>query len=123
MYKNEPFIFASQAEQVFYVQDPVDNAWHVVIKTTPRDYYDMIEDDSGEDVESYLQSTPCTRGLVDGNSSNNEDNVDWVRKDMDGTFLNIPLPTSINPNDDQLGDSSRDVGNTQNCQPDEWHDY
>ncbi|XP_042486512.1 uncharacterized protein LOC122066739 [Macadamia integrifolia] len=30
---DDPFIFASQAEQVFYVPDPLKPDWHVVIKT------------------------------------------------------------------------------------------
>ena len=30
-YKNEPFIMAEQAKQVFYVQDPCDERWSVVL--------------------------------------------------------------------------------------------
>ena len=39
--KIEPFILASQAKQVYYVQDPVDTDWHAVITPTVRDFYDM----------------------------------------------------------------------------------
>ena len=38
----EPFILASQAKQVYYVQDPVDTDWHAVITPTVRDFYDMM---------------------------------------------------------------------------------
>jgi hypothetical protein len=38
---SEPFILASQAKQVYFVQDPLDVEWHAVISPTPRDYYDM----------------------------------------------------------------------------------
>ena len=37
----EPFILASQAKQVYYVQDPLDIEWHAVIEPTVRDYYSM----------------------------------------------------------------------------------
>ncbi|KAG8365720.1 hypothetical protein BUALT_Bualt17G0001300 [Buddleja alternifolia] len=40
---NEPFILASQAKQVFYVEDPIESNWKVVLKTVARDYYDMQE--------------------------------------------------------------------------------
>lgn len=46
MYKNnrisnEPFILASQAKQCWYVPDPVDEDWHIVMRMTARDLYDM----------------------------------------------------------------------------------
>ncbi|XP_071727959.1 uncharacterized protein [Rutidosis leptorrhynchoides] len=55
----ESFILASQAEQVFYVKDHVNNGWKVVIKTTPRDYFDMDEQ-THVDVEAHLQSETST---------------------------------------------------------------
>ncbi|CAN6688834.1 unnamed protein product [Malus baccata var. baccata] len=53
---SDPFILASQALQVFYVQDPTYIEWHVAIKTRPRDFFDMSsthDDDpcDGQDVE------------------------------------------------------------------------
>lgn len=53
---NEPFILACQAQQVFYVAYPIDKGWKVVIKTTPRDSYDMNEKTCLDDVETHLQS-------------------------------------------------------------------
>lgn len=37
-------ILASQAEQVFYVQDPIDLDWHVATKMKPRDLYNIFVD-------------------------------------------------------------------------------
>jgi len=37
----EPFILASQAKQVYYVQDPTDIEWNFVVNPSPRDFYDM----------------------------------------------------------------------------------
>ncbi|XP_016479237.2 uncharacterized protein LOC107800549 [Nicotiana tabacum] len=42
---NEPFVLASQSEQVFYVNDMVDKDWLVVLKTSPRNLFNMPEED------------------------------------------------------------------------------
>jgi hypothetical protein len=43
---SEPFILASQARQVYYVQDPIDTDWHFVVTPSPRDFFDMeFQDD------------------------------------------------------------------------------
>lgn len=47
----EPFILSSQATQVFYVADPVDSHWHVVVSTSARGVYNM---EAMVDVETYL---------------------------------------------------------------------
>ena len=39
--QSEPFIFASQAKQVYYVQDLVDDDWYSVVFPAIRDYFDM----------------------------------------------------------------------------------
>lgn len=40
---NEPFVLASQSEQVFYLNDMVDKDWLVVVKTNPHDLFNMPE--------------------------------------------------------------------------------
>ncbi|KAL0413445.1 UNVERIFIED_CONTAM: hypothetical protein Sradi_1546200 [Sesamum radiatum] len=47
---DDPFVLASQAEQVFYVQDPVDTRWHVVNKAILRGFYDMLGHEFADDV-------------------------------------------------------------------------
>nr|KYP34028.1 hypothetical protein KK1_045064 [Cajanus cajan] len=44
-YKDEPFILASQAQQVFYVTDPIDANWSIVLLTN------KINDHQNEDIE------------------------------------------------------------------------
>ncbi|OIT36080.1 hypothetical protein A4A49_58901, partial [Nicotiana attenuata] len=49
---NKPFVLASQLEQVFYLDDMVDNDWLVVVKTNPRDLFKMPDnDDNCVDIE------------------------------------------------------------------------
>ncbi|RVW37618.1 PH, RCC1 and FYVE domains-containing protein 1 [Vitis vinifera] len=45
-HKSNPFILASQAKQVFYVQDQLDPRWSVVLSTPQKDFLDM---ERGED--------------------------------------------------------------------------
>lgn len=43
---DEPFILASQAEQVMYVDDPKDKEWKSAIKMTCRDTFDMGDEEN-----------------------------------------------------------------------------
>ncbi|KAK2970092.1 hypothetical protein RJ640_018412 [Escallonia rubra] len=57
----EPFVLAFHVQQVFYTEDV--GGWHVVIKTTVRDDFDMNALASEDDVETYLQSEPYPKGV------------------------------------------------------------
>ena len=39
--EHDPFVFSSQVEQVFYVEDPKAKGWNVVVRVKPRDLFDM----------------------------------------------------------------------------------
>ena len=41
--KHDPYIEASQAEMVYYVNDEVNKDWTIVVHLKPRDFYDMGE--------------------------------------------------------------------------------
>lgn len=46
---DDPFVFSSQVEQVFYSEDPKTEGWHVVTRFRPRDLFDMgVEQPSDE---------------------------------------------------------------------------
>ena len=60
--ESEPFVFPSQAEQVFYISDPHRPEWQVAIRTKSRDIFDMGGDDQGHKSQAYTQSvTPQFR--------------------------------------------------------------
>lgn len=67
----EPFILASQASQVSYVEDPNETGWCVVTTTNPRAAYQMEE---VADVEMYLQSETCNFQAHETN-----DDHSWVQ--------------------------------------------
>ncbi|WMV33230.1 hypothetical protein MTR67_026615 [Solanum verrucosum] len=54
---NEPFVLASQSEQVFYLNDMIDKDWLVVVKTNPRDLFNMpdVEEEELINDEVYQQ--------------------------------------------------------------------
>ncbi|XP_073273417.1 uncharacterized protein [Primulina huaijiensis] len=78
---NEPYILASQALQVFYVEDPVDCNWHVTITTDARAKYKM---EPMADVDTYLQSCICNP-----EDENEHEEVVWVRDDVAGVEINV----------------------------------
>ena len=66
LFKDDPFIFLSQARQVFFVQDAKDKDWAIIVKTKPKELYDMgkqLEDDDDDDTN--MQSMPYNCVSVD----------------------------------------------------------
>ncbi|XP_060170410.1 uncharacterized protein LOC132601328 [Lycium barbarum] len=49
---HDPYIEASQANMVYYVDDETDEGWSVVVHLKPRDLFDMGELDEGEMYEN-----------------------------------------------------------------------
>ncbi|CAL9019097.1 unnamed protein product [Prunus brigantina] len=48
----EPFVLASQATQVFYVNGVKNKIWSFVVETNPRNAYEMTNDE----IEPYLEA-------------------------------------------------------------------
>lgn len=55
-HKSDRFMLASQAKQVFYVEDPSDSQWSIVLPTQPKDYVGDLHDISLE--EELVAFTP-----------------------------------------------------------------
>ncbi|KAJ1427612.1 putative transposase, Ptta/En/Spm, plant [Sesbania bispinosa] len=67
--EHDPYIEASQAHMVYYMNDEVNKDWSVVVHLKPRDLYDMGE--QGDD-EIYMPRLKRIRNLlksIDGSSS------------------------------------------------------
>lgn len=52
---NEPYIKASEAQMVYYVEDDQEQGWSIPIHLNPKDLYDMGEND---DVMAFVQAYP-----------------------------------------------------------------
>ena len=82
---DEPFVFASQVQKVFYIQDSLQPNWHIVVRTKPRDVYEMGDNLSFESsVEHYVQDDE----MLDVDNDGTED-FNWVRNDIDDTIIII----------------------------------
>ncbi|CAD6264402.1 unnamed protein product [Miscanthus lutarioriparius] len=55
---DEPYVLASQAEQVYYVNDTQDPKWYVMVKTKPRDYFDTPPTDEEDATTKSSKSSP-----------------------------------------------------------------
>ena len=80
-FKDDPFIISTQARQVFYIEDLKDVGWSHVIRTNPRDIYDMgtnVNRDDDDD-DSYTQCIPCILPMLD--DVNQEPR--WLRLDTE----------------------------------------
>ncbi|KAL0546157.1 hypothetical protein IC582_016063 [Cucumis melo] len=59
-HKNDSFIFATQAKQVFFVEDPSDSRWSIVLTPPQRDFADQYNDDELGDTVLNCQGMPKT---------------------------------------------------------------
>ena len=100
---DEPYVLASQATQVFYVEDKRQKDWYVVVKTKTKDVFDasLGPQHEEDDVYSFSENVPY-------NISTNEvvnDNLRWARDDLDGMTIDASIITErdrqgVNKEDD-----------------------
>ena len=74
-------------KQVFYVEDPVDSSWSVVLTSTTRDYKEVFYEDGLGDTNlehpPFCSTIPtCDATDIDVGCSNQRLNVEkiWVKK-------------------------------------------
>ncbi|KAF5467964.1 hypothetical protein F2P56_012164 [Juglans regia] len=92
-YKDDPFVLASQASQVFYLKDTkLSGSWHVVQKITYRNVYDVESvhlDDEGDDsteanvFQEEQSSDVLTHVQIDQNGIQSP----WLRADVEPNIV------------------------------------
>ncbi|XP_060963569.1 uncharacterized protein LOC133033047 [Cannabis sativa] len=87
-HKFNKFIMASQATQVFYMSDPLDARWSVVLTTQPKDYAN--QESSDDDLMLSDQIYQITPPLIDFTV---EDDIISSRDDGEGLWVNEPINT------------------------------
>ncbi|KAL7211716.1 hypothetical protein ACSBR2_014553 [Camellia fascicularis] len=80
---NEPFILASQAEQVWYVADPLQPGWQVVVKMSQRGLFDMSSTD--------LQIEPYMSQQLEENIMLRDEEVGSMREAAEGETVNVQI--------------------------------
>lgn len=62
---SDPFVLASHVKQIFYMQDPLDAQWSVVVRCPDRDYQTTGYDEDLEDIEVEQQPFSATMPSID----------------------------------------------------------
>ncbi|RVW72347.1 hypothetical protein CK203_055429 [Vitis vinifera] len=94
---DEPFVLASQAKQVFYVQNSNEENWHIVVEIQTRGVYDMNQKVSTNDPEPYQQlitlySQRDVHELIEN------DLINWDRNDIVGETIQTDVLLSRQKN-------------------------
>lgn len=105
--RHEPFIFAEQAQQVIFVQNPVDHEWFVLMLIKPRDIFDMGEENSMQ-FQSPMQSDATDLALLETACVPEFECDDWVRSDVDGVIVETKVHFQASIND---GEANVEGGN------------
>ncbi|XP_073057930.1 uncharacterized protein [Primulina eburnea] len=82
--EHEPFILASQAQMVYYVCDPKDENWYCVIRHTPRDIYNMGDEDDFDTTHFTHNNFSGVQSLLD---DVNVIDIELIRTDVEGSIV------------------------------------
>ncbi|KAM6570329.1 hypothetical protein CsatB_018314 [Cannabis sativa] len=89
--KNDPFIMASQAAQVFYISDPANDKWSIVLSTPERRFLETEEDEENADLcyDDFIVGQPIHEQLMGIDRNIEEDDVEYIRNDInEGIWVN-----------------------------------
>ena len=81
--EHDPYILASQAQMVYYMNDEIDKDWSVVVHLKPRDLYDM-----GVDVEeTFMESEAHISQELASFFPNDNECMQLAREDVDNEVV------------------------------------
>lgn len=90
-HKKEPFVSAAQVKQVFYIEDPLDANWSVVLVTPNRDYNDSANDDelgdTAVDHPSFCKGVPIEAVDDDLDEDEDEGDIRYKRDNCEGIWI------------------------------------
>ncbi|XP_060201915.1 uncharacterized protein LOC132630351 [Lycium barbarum] len=114
---NQPFVLASQSEQVFYLNDMVNKDWLVVVKTNPRDLFNIpeVEDEALLNEEVYQQEeVECN--ILRTNDQETEIEVSLHRDDIEPQTV---LRTNDQGNEEDAFINDNDIDVSENEEDEE----
>lgn len=105
-FEDDPFIFPSNAEQVYYSSDPVKPNWSIVLRWKPRDFYDKPEEERTDEITCIDSIDP----VIQDDETITTDDVLWVRSDVESTIVDAsevpPLGIEEIVDDEPLNDDA-----------------
>ncbi|KAA8532586.1 hypothetical protein F0562_032598 [Nyssa sinensis] len=107
---DEPFILASQAQQVWYVQDSLEKDWPFVVIMTPRDVFDVL----AKEHMTEPQVGPYNGQHLDDNIFTNDEDSAWVMRAVDGATIDVNIVE-----DDDVDTESDDDVDTESTESDD----
>ncbi|XP_073133714.1 uncharacterized protein [Henckelia pumila] len=97
--EHEPFILASQAQMVYYVRDPKDEDWYCAIHHTPRDTYNMGDEDDIDTLHFIPNNISNMQSLL---GDMNSVDVELIRTDLEGSIVNGISVVDMENDDEDL---------------------
>lgn len=94
---HEPFILATQAQMVYYVRDPKEEDWYCAIRHTPRDTYNIGNEDDMDTMCFIHNNLYNMESIL---SDVNKVDVELIRTDIEGSIVEV-LPVVNNETDDE----------------------
>lgn len=82
-HKNDPYVMSTQAQQVFYIQDPIEKQFRYPIKRPSSEFYDTA--DQNDDIKFDINGQ-----LIQHSSLMRDDEVSWFRDDVPTKQIIIP---------------------------------
>lgn len=86
-HKLDSCMLATQARQVFYVEDPSNVRWSIVLTPPLRDFQDQYKDDEIGDTTRHCQTLPNDIPNVLLGDDLDENISTYVRVDCEGTWI------------------------------------
>ncbi|XP_075477560.1 uncharacterized protein LOC142518637 isoform X2 [Primulina tabacum] len=96
--EHEPFILASQDKMVYYVLDPKEEDWYYVFRHTPRDTYNMGDENDIDTMYFVDINFSSIQSLL---SDINGEDVELTRSDVEGSIVD-GMHVAGNETDDEI---------------------
>lgn len=118
-FKDEPYILASQAQQVCYVKCAKKNNWCSVLRMKPRNLFAMPEREDGDNNVDHADVDSLVVGVEQMNVQHRHDDfTNWRRSDIEGisgdatVIEEVRAASMPEPDDDDIPDEDDESNDT-----------
>ncbi|XP_040361933.1 uncharacterized protein LOC112164156 [Rosa chinensis] len=88
---NDAFVLATHVKQIFYIQDPLDVQWSVVVRCPDKDYQEANDDEELQDIEVEQQPFNATLPSVETfDDIVGDDHINYMRPGDEAIWVMAP---------------------------------